>query len=112
MKKLIPVAAAVVPMLASSAVSGEVPTSRFNELKINCDTCHGVGGHSPTPDQTPSLAGKSEKYLVARLKAFEAGLRRHQTMSLFGVSMTDEEKKAIARYYSRGGKEGGKGRKN
>lgn len=88
---------------AVASASAEVADSRFNELKINCDRCPGVGGRSPTPDQTPSLAGKSEHYLVSRLKAFETGKRRHQTMNLLGVSMTDEEKKAIARYYARSG---------
>lgn len=84
--------------------SAEALNSRFNDLKLNCDTCHGVGGHSPTPDQTPSLAGKNEKYIVSQLKAFEAGKRRHQTMNLLGGSMTSEEMKALGRYYSRGGK--------
>lgn len=84
--------------------SAEAANSRFNDLKLNCDTCHGVGGHSPTPDQTPSLAGKNEKYIVSKLKAFESGKRRHQTMNLLGGSMTNEEMKALARYYSRSGK--------
>jgi len=82
----------------------EARNSRFNDLKLNCDTCHGVGGHSPTPDQTPSLAGKSEKYILSQLKAFEAGKRRHPTMNLLGGSMTSEEMKVLGRYYSRGGK--------
>lgn len=89
---------------AAANASAEVPSSRFKDLKLTCDTCHGVGGYSPTPDQTPSLAGKSEKYIIAQLTAFNAGKRKHPTMSLIGGSMTIEEKRALARYYSRGGK--------
>ena len=90
--------------VAPGVAAAEVSNSRFYELKLNCDTCHGVGGHSPTLDQTPSLAGKSEKYIITQLKSFDAGKRRHQTMNLLGGAMTNEEKKAMARYYSRGGK--------
>jgi cytochrome c553 len=88
----------------SSSSAGELTTSRFNDLKLNCDTCHGVGGHSPAPDQVPSLAGKSQKYLISQLKAFEKGKRQHQTMTLLGGSMTYEEMKAMAYFYSHGGK--------
>ncbi len=88
----------------ASSASAEVLTSRFKELKLTCDTCHGVGGYSPAPDQTPSLAGKSSKYIISQLTAFNTGKRKHPTMNLIGGSMTIEEKKALARYYSRGGK--------
>ena len=84
----------------SGAKAEEVALSRFNDIKINCDTCHGVDGHSPIPDQVPSIAGKSEKYIISQIKAFEAGKRKHQTMALMGGSMTIEEIQAIARYYS------------
>ena len=82
--------------------AAEVTLSRFNDIKINCDTCHGVGGRSPTPDQVPSIAGKSENYIVSQIKAFETGKRKHDTMRLMGGSMTPEEIRTIARYYSRG----------
>jgi cytochrome c553 len=88
----------------SSSSAGELTISRFNDLKLNCDTCHGVGGHSPTPDQVPSLAGKSEKYLISQLQAFEKGKRQHQTMNFMGDSMSEEEMRVMAHFYSRGGK--------
>lgn len=83
------------------AAAAEISPQRFDELKMNCDTCHGVRGISVVPDQTPSIAGKSEKYILTQLEAFRSGKRRHDTMGLMGATMTDEEMKAIARYYAR-----------
>ena len=104
MNHLLPIFVLLMVTYASASVSGEFKNSRLNDFKINCDTCHGVGGHSPTPDQVPSLAGRSEKILISQFKAFREGKRKHQTMIFLTNSMTDEEMKQIARYYSRGGK--------
>lgn len=86
---------------AVGAVAGEITPRRFDELKMDCDTCHGVRGVSVVPDQVPSIAGKSERFLVTQLQAFRAGKRRHDTMAMMGNTMSDEEIRAIARYYSR-----------
>jgi cytochrome c553 len=90
--------AALFPLSAGAA---EIPPQRFDELKMDCDTCHGVRGISVVPDQTPSIAGKSERFLVTQLESFRSGKRRHDTMGLMGNTMSDDEIKAIARYYSR-----------
>ena len=104
MKPMLPIFVFLMMGPTSAAVSGEFKNSRLNDLKLNCDTCHGVGGNSPTPDQVPSLAGKSEKSLISQFKAFREGKRRHYTMIFLSNSMTEEEMRQIARYYSRGGK--------
>ena len=80
MKPLLPIFLFLMVTQASAAISGEFQNSRLNDFKINCDTCHRVGGHSPTPNQVPSLAGKSEKSLISQFKAFREGKRKHQTM--------------------------------
>ena len=91
---------------AYGANAAEVTLSRFNDIKINCDTCHGVCGRSPVPDQVPSIAGKSENYIISQIRGFESGQRKHQTMALMGGEMTIEELRAIARYYSRAQRRG------
>lgn len=83
------------------AAAGEIAQQRFDELKMDCDTCHGVHGVSVVPDQVPSIAGKGERFLVTQLQAFRAGKRRHDTMAQMGDTMSDQEIRAIARYYSR-----------
>jgi cytochrome c553 len=86
---------------AVGAVAAEIAPQRFDELKMDCDICHGVRGVSVVPDQVPSIAGKGERFLVTQLQAFRAGKRRHDTMALMGNAMSDEEIRAISRYYSR-----------
>jgi cytochrome c553 len=76
-------------------------TDSLAGLRMECDTCHGVDGVSPTPDQTPSLAGKSERYLMRQLQAFRSGKRPHETMLIMGSKLSDEELRALARYYAR-----------
>lgn len=99
MKKVIPfLICALFPHFASAE---EISAQRFDELKMNCDTCHGARGVSVVPDQTPSIAGMSERALVSQLQAFRAGKRRHDTMGLMGGTMSDSEIRAIARYYAR-----------
>jgi cytochrome c553 len=70
-------------------------------LRMECDTCHGVNGVSAVPDQTPSIAGRSERYLLQQLQAFQTGKRPHETMLIMGQKLSDQEMRALARYYSR-----------
>jgi cytochrome c553 len=93
--------AAICALAPLQARAGDIPQSRFDELKMDCDTCHGTRGVSVVPDQTPSIAGKSERYLLSQLRAFQSGKRRHDTMGLMGNVMSEDEMKAIAHYYSR-----------
>jgi cytochrome c553 len=51
--------ASIFQMLVTPLAAAEITGNRFDELKMDCDTCHGVNGVSPTPDQVPSIAGKS-----------------------------------------------------
>jgi cytochrome c553 len=99
--KAAPILSAFVVGLPVSPVSAaEISKFRFEELKMECDTCHGFDGWSPTPEQVPSIARKNAQFILSQLRAFEAGKRHHETMVLMGSGMTDDEMKAIARYYS------------
>lgn len=89
-----------VAALVSSATRATEPESVAG-LRMECDTCHGVNGVSPTPDQTPSLAGKSERYLLQQLQAFRSGKRKHETMLIMGSKLSDQELRALAGYYAR-----------
>lgn len=85
--------------LASPAAAGDSPN--LQGLLMECDTCHGVNGISVVPDQTPSLAGRSEAWLMRQLEAFKTGRRAHGAMLIMGEKLTPQEMKAIARHYSR-----------
>jgi cytochrome c553 len=85
--------------LPSAALAGD--SQNLSGLLMECDTCHGVKGVSVVPDQTPSLAGRSEAYLLRQLQAFHSGKRSHGAMLIMGEKLTPQEMKAIARHYSR-----------
>lgn len=85
--------------LPSPAAAGD--SEGLKGLLMECDTCHGVNGVSVVPDQTPSLAGKSESHLLRQLQAFQAGKRTHGAMLIMGEKLTAREMKAIARHYAR-----------
>ncbi len=90
---------ALLLIAASPAFAGE--SESLAGLRMECDTCHGVNGVSAVPDQTPSIAGKSERYLFRQLQAFQTGKRPHETMLIMGQKLSDQEMRALAHYYSR-----------
>jgi len=63
-----------------------------------CVTCHGKLGMGATPD-TPHIAGQPQIYLVAQLKAFRSGARKHEVMNVIAKSLSDEEIDALAAWY-------------
>ncbi len=84
--------------LASPALAGD---DSLAGLRMECDTCHGVNGVSVVPDQTPSIAGRNDAFLLKQLRAFQTGKRRHETMLIMGEKLSDSELRALARYYSK-----------
>jgi cytochrome c553 len=94
-------------LLAGAAIAATLPCSGLTKdadglagLRMECDTCHGVNGVSPMPDQTPSLAGKGERYLFEQLRAFRSGKRKHETMLIMGSKLSDAEMRDLAHYYA------------
>lgn len=49
----------------------------------------------------PNLAGQQREYLVAQLRAFKAGTRRHDLMQAIAAQLSDEQIDALAQYWHR-----------
>jgi cytochrome c553 len=64
-----------------------------------CAVCHGPQGVAVAPD-TPNLAGQPERYLSEQLKAYRAGKRNHEVMSLMAKSLTDDDIRDLAEWFS------------
>jgi cytochrome c553 len=64
-----------------------------------CVTCHGPLGMGLTPD-TPHIAAQPQIYLVAQLKAFRSGARKHEVMNVIARPLTDAEITELAEWYS------------
>ncbi len=64
-----------------------------------CAVCHGPKGISTVPE-TPNLAGQPQGYLVAQLKAFREGTRRHEVMAVIAKGLGDADIETLSRWYA------------
>jgi cytochrome c553 len=64
-----------------------------------CAVCHGANGIAVAPD-APNLAGQPAIYLVAQLKAYRGGARKHEVMSVMAKPLTDDDIANLAAWFS------------
>jgi cytochrome c553 len=92
------IAAALLAAASSADCSaGDVKAGRMRAMM--CQACHGLDGLSKVPD-APNIAGQTEPYLVTQLKAFKAGTRKSEAMSVVAASLSDRDIGDLAAYYS------------
>jgi cytochrome c553 len=73
---------------------------RGKSLTYTCQGCHGVTGYKnvyPTY-YVPKIAGQSNEYLLAALKGYKQGTRKHPTMQAQAQSFSDQDLADIAAY--------------
>jgi cytochrome c553 len=77
--------------------------------RIKADTClgcHGVATYQnvyPTY-HVPKLSGQHAEYIVAALKAYQAGQRQHPTMQAQAATLSDQDMQDIAAFWLASGK--------
>jgi cytochrome c553 len=64
-----------------------------------CAACHGVDGNSPLP-ANPSLAGQHPEYIYKQLLNFKSSERKNAVMSAMVTSLSQEDMRNLAAYYS------------
>lgn len=69
------------------------------KVMLKCQVCHGKDGLAKLPE-APNIAGQKEAYLVKALKAFKAGERRNDQMTIVIKGLSDEDIANVAAYYS------------
>ena len=94
-KSFIAVSLFFLPFLAMSA--GDVKKGKVKA--VVCAACHGQNGLSNNP-LWPNLAGQKEAYLIKQIKAFKSGERKEPTMAPMVASLTEEDIKNLAAYFS------------
>jgi cytochrome c553 len=95
------VLAAVCLGLAASGVAVAGGNAEAGKEKAGiCESCHGPGGRSEDPDNTPTLAGKSEEYLMAALMEFREGKRNPGPMAAICQTLTEEDMADLAAYFA------------
>jgi cytochrome c553 len=79
-------------LLAADKVAGE-------KKAAVCASCHGQKGIGNNA-MYPNLAGQKPAYIVGQLKAFKTGTRKDPMMETTAKSLSDEDIKDIAAYFS------------
>ncbi|RMF36936.1 MAG: cytochrome c [Alphaproteobacteria bacterium] len=82
------------PARAADAAAGR------DLARTRCAVCHGLDGLAVNP-MAPNLAGENAAYVVAQLKAFRDGRRRHEQMSIIASGLSDADIANVAAWYSR-----------
>lgn len=85
---LIAVIAAIALSSSGSAVAADAAAGKARAAA--CAACHGQSGIATAPD-APNLAGQPEDYLATQLKAYRAGTRQHEVMSLMARPLSDDD---------------------
>ena len=80
-----------IPAVAADVAAGRAKAS-------SCSVCHGPQGLSVVPD-APNLAGQPPLYVVAQLKAYRDGTRKHEVMSLMAKPLSDVDIDDLAAWF-------------
>lgn len=64
-----------------------------------CAACHGAGGAKPIMPEYPVLAGQYSNYLVNAMHEYKDGKRKNPIMAAQAASLSDDEIKALAKYF-------------
>jgi cytochrome c553 len=84
-------------LTAGSAAAADATTGKVKAAA--CAACHGPNGIATAPD-APNLAGQPEEYLVAQLRAYRSGARKHEVMTLMAKPLTDTEIDNLAAWFA------------
>jgi len=92
--------AAYLASLGSEAIAAGGSSAPSLEEAATCIACHGQNGISLSPTW-PTLAGQHEDYLVHSLNQYRDGTRKDPVMAPLVATLTDDDVKLLAKYYSR-----------
>lgn len=92
----------VISTLASAAPSGETIVRQGNgKGALACMSCHGLQGQGNAAAGYPYLAGQPVDYLVKQLQDFASQRRQNPVMQPFASALSEDEIKAVARYFAK-----------
>ena len=86
------------PASAKGAAAKPDPLQAGKAAASGCAGCHGEGGNSKTGGM-PNLTGLDPKFLVAAMKAYKGGQRKHEMMKTLLADLTEPGMNNIALYY-------------
>ena len=92
-------ATGLVAAIMSTAVSAAGDPDSGRQKSQPCQACHGETGQGVSP-MIPKLAGQYQSYLVKTLKDYRDGKRANPAMSPFAASLSDQDIKDLAAWFS------------
>jgi cytochrome c553 len=88
-------------LIALAGLYGTANAQGGVEAKLQvCSSCHGVDGQPINPT-IPTIWGQTEYFLVKQLHDYKTGDRENQIMAAFAKSLTQEELRPAAAYFSK-----------
>jgi len=99
-------AAACGLLVASSAAPAAGDAAAGRAKSETCLGCHGIPSYNNTYPtyHVPKISGQNAEYIVAALKAYSAGQRKHPTMSVQAMSMSEQDMADVAAFWQQQGK--------
>ncbi len=84
--------------LGDRAFAGDLMAGKA-KAEATCQVCHGLDGQAVVP-MAANLSGQQKEYIIAQLKAYRAGKRRHEQMSIVAQMLDDDDIENLAEWYS------------
>ncbi len=75
------------------------PVADGKRLAVSCNACHGNDGNSTTKG-VPRLSSLHVDYLMAAIRSYQTGLRKHATMRTMVAYLDDADIEKISLYYA------------
>lgn len=88
--------------VCTSAVQAAGDPKAGRDKAYTCFGCHGVTGYNNAyPEyRVPKLGGQNADYIIAALKEYRDGSRKHPTMDVQASTLSDQDIADIAAYMS------------
>lgn len=101
-KSWLPLMMALMLALFAGKLQAEGDAAAGASKAYTCLGCHGVKHYVNTYPtyHVPKLAGQHATYLIAAMKAYKAGERKHETMQANVALLSDEDIADIAAFFA------------
>ncbi len=86
-------------LLLFSLLASGADMAKGKALSAQCSVCHGKDGIAKDPE-SPNLAGLSSLYIEKTIVDYQKGLREDRRMSIIAKSLSIEDIKNLAAWYS------------
>ena len=91
--------------LPAAAAQGAGDADAGRQKASMCVGCHNIPGYRtafPSVYSVPKLDGQHAAYIIAALRAYKSGERKHPSMRAMAASLSDQDMADLAAFYASG----------